>query len=806
MRNVRFALRQLAAAPGFTAVAILTLALGIGLNTAMFSVMNTFLLRPPPYPDSDRLFRLDRTSAQQQEGSHPAANYVELQRHSGPVAKLAAYLDWGFILAELGRPAEMRSALRVSSGFLQLLGVQPALGRDFRTEEDAPGRNHVVIISHSLWQSRFGADANIVGRVVRIDGAPTEIVGVLPESSAAPGVIGLTEMLRPIGMTSEELSSYSALLIRIVGRYNSGVTREAAQAQFDVVARRLAADHPRENGGYRLHTVSIQSTIMSGAGVTITYMLLGLSGFVLLIACANLANLLVARAISRSREFAIRAALGASSSQLIRPIVAECLLVAGAGGAAGIQLSLWTTEWVSRRLSPPDGPTIAFTLDWRVLAFAMGAAVVTAVLFGVGPAWLASHVRVNDTLKSSTRGSTSDRSHNRFRHALIVGQFALALVLLAGAASFVMGVSQLIARQTGWNPDPLVTGKLALPQTLSTDPDRMLRFYQQVRDRLQALPGVENATMALDLPLFGFPGPRGYIVEGQDRPQAGHEPTAFTNAVMPEYFTTVSTPLVRGRSFAETDKRESARVVVINETMARVLFPRGDAIGHRIGRAGEADPDWAEIVGIVPDVKFLTVAALPTAFQVYKPLSQETWGYVSVVLRARDAGAAAALVDPLRRVVSELNPDLPVIGLMTVPALIRFANRDLATINQLLMAFAGLGLFLAALGIYGVISRLVSQRTTEIGIRMALGAGLKDVVRLVLRSGLRMTMVGAGLGLVGAIALTRVIGSTMPGIATDATLLIAAAVAVLVVVSMGACYLPARRAARVDPVIAMRVE
>jgi putative ABC transport system permease protein len=806
MRNVRFAIRQLAAAPGFTTVAVLTLALGIGLNTAMFSILNTFLLRPPPYLEPDRLFRLDRTSAQQQDGAHPAPNYLELQRHSAEVAKIAAYLEWGFILTEPGRPAEMRSALRVSPGFLDLLGVQPVLGRDFRSEEDAPGRNHVVIISHNLWQSRFGADAKVVGRVVRIDGTPTEIVGVLPESASAPGVIGPTEMLRPIGITGEEQSSYSALLVRIVGRYARDVTVAAAQAHFDVVAARLAADHPRENAGYRLRTVSIQSTILSGAGVTITYMLLGLSGFVLLIACANLANLLVARAISRSREFAIRAALGASSSQLIRPLLAECLLVAVAGGAAGIQLSLWTTEWIARRLSGPDGPPLEFTLDWRVLAFAMSAALATAVLFGVGPAWLVSHVRVNDTLKSSTRGSTSDRSHNRIRHALIVGQFALALVLLAGAASFVAGVSQMIARQTGWNPGPLVTGKLALPQTLSSDPDSMLRFYQQVRERLAVLPGVEHAAMSLDLPLFGFPGPRGYIVEGRDRPQAGHEPTAYTNAVMPQYFATVTTPLVRGRGFVEADTRESARVVVINETMARALFPRGDAIGQRLGRAGEADPEWAEIVGIARDVEFLTVAALPTTFQVYKPLSQETWGYVSVTVRAKDANAAGALVDSLRRVVSDLNPDLPVIGLMTVPALIRNSNRDLETINQLLMGFAGLGLFLAALGIYGVIARLVTQRTIEIGIRMALGAGLADVVRLVLGSGLRLTVVGEGLGVLGAIALTRVIGSTMPGLATDGTLLIIAAVAVLLVVSMGACYLPARRAARVDPVIAMRAE
>jgi putative ABC transport system permease protein len=805
MSTLRYALRQLAAAPGFAAIAVITLALGIGLNTAMFSVLNTFLLRPLPYPDADRLFRLDRTSTQQQDMPIAAPNYFEIERHSAAVAELAPFLDWGFILAEGGRPAEFHGALRVSARFLDVLGIHPALGRTFRPEEDAPGRNHVIIISDRFWRSRFDADPHIIGRVVRVDGAPTEIVGVLSPSAGAPGVIGPTELLRPLGMTNEERTSYSAIQVRVLGRYRPGVAPDAAQAQFAVVAGRLVADHPRENRGLGLRIVSIQSTILSSAGVTITYLLLGLSAFVLLIACANLANLLLARAMSRSREFAIRAALGASPGQLIRPLAAECLLVALAGGAFGIQLSAWTTEWMARRLSG-DGPPLVFALDWRVLSFAIAAALATALVFGVAPAWLVSRVRVNDTLKSGTRGSTSDRSHHRFRNALIVGQFALALVLITGATVFVRGVSQLITREAGWNPAPLVSGKIGLPTTDAADPDRSLRFYRQLRDRLAALPGVENATVDVDLPLYGFPGPRGYMVEGRDRPQAGQEPTALTNAVSPEYFATIGTALVRGRGFLPSDTLKSPPVVIINETMARTLFPRGDAIGHRLGRVGEPDPGWAGIVGIAGDVRFLSITAQPTAFQVYKPLAQETWGYVSVTVRAKNAASAAGLVEPFRRVVTDLNPDLPVLTLMPVPAFITRTTQDLATINHLLLGFAALGLFLSALGIYGVIARLVSQRTIEIGIRMALGAKLDDVVRLVLGAGLRMTLIGAGLGLVGAFALTRVLSSTLPELATSNALSIAGAAVLLVGVSLGACYLPARRATKVDPLVAMRVE
>jgi putative ABC transport system permease protein len=806
MRTLRLALRQLLFTPGFTAVVVLTLALGIGLNTAMFSVLNTLLLRPMPYPNPDRLFHLDRTIGQQPDDGHAPPDYYDIGRQSTAIAQIAAYRDWGFTVSEPGHAAEFGSSMRVSADFLDVLGIQPALGRGFRADEDAPGRNHVIILNHPFWQSRFNGDEHVIGRVVRVDGEPAEIIGVLPAVPGNWGLVSQERFLRPFGLTEDERMSRSDKGMQIVGRFRPGVTRDAAQAHFGVVAGRLAADHLRENGGLGLRMVSLQDKLVGPAAVTLSFLLVGLSPFVLLIACANLANLLVARAVSRVREFAIRSALGASASQLVRPLAVECLLIATAGGALGIQLSIWTTQWLGARLTSGEGPPVGFVIDWRVLIFALGTALATALVFGVAPALLVSRVRVSETLKSGTRGSSAGSSHRRFRHALIVGQFAMALILLAGAAGFVRGLDRLITREAGWNPAPLVSGRVSLPAAASKDPDRMLRFYQQLRDRLATLPGAANATIALDLPLYGFSGPRGYLIEGRDRPRPGQEPTAYANAVTPDYFDTVGTPIVRGRGILPGDTRESPPVVVINETMARILFPKGDAIGHRLEAAGDSKAEWAEIVGVARDVRFISVKALPTVFQVYKPLSQETWGSVSVTVRAKDAASAPGLVEPIRRTIAEFDRDLPVVNLMPVPAYILRTNEDLASVNELLVGFAALGLLLAAVGIYGVIARLVSQRTIEIGIRMALGAGLGQVVWLVLRSGVRMAGIGTGLGLLGGVALVRVLASSLPELVSVDAWMIAVAAILLVVVALFACYLPARRAMKVDPLIAMRAE
>src|SRR4051812_41347112 len=803
MTTVRLAMRQLTASPAFTAVAVITLAAGIGLNTAMFSVLNTFLLRPLPIHEPERVFRLDRVSAQEPQGSHRGPNYLEIEGRTQDVAEVAAFIHWGHTIAEPGRPARYVECLRVSARFFDVFRIQPALGRAFRPDEDAEGRNGVIILSDSFWRSRYSADPNVVGRIVRLDRQPAEIVGVLPAGAELRPLFGVIDAYRPLGLSDEERSFRSETLFQIVGRYRPGVSAAEAQARFEVVAGQLAADRPQENSGLALRATPIQSTVQDNAGTTIMVLLVGLSGFVLLIACANLANLLMVRAMTRSREFAMRAALGASTGQLVWPVVSESLLLAVAGGVSSWLLSMWITEWLARQLSG-DGPPLVFPVDWRVLAFGNLGAVITALLVGVAPAWVVSRINANEVLKSGARGMTGGPSHSRFRTALIVTQVALTLVLLAGASAFGYGIRRLLTPDVGWSPAPLVAGRLLLAG--HDDEGERLIFFRRLQERLAALPGVRTASVDVDLPLFGFlPGQRAYVVEARERPASGKESTAMTNLVSPEYFDTVGTRIVLGRGFLPTDRRDSHRVAVINEAMANALFPRGDAIGHRLGRV-DKDPGWAEIVGTARDVRFVSLDAPPPAFQMYKPLAQEPWGFVMATVRAADGVSTAALVEPFRRGVAELDPNVAILNLMPVRALIAKDNRGLVIVNQLLAGFAALGLFLAALGLYGVIARLVAQRAPEIGIRIALGATFGQVVSLIVAAGFRMMLFGVAVGLLGAVALTRVINSHLPGLASNNALTVSAAAALLTLVAVLACYVPARRAARVDALAAIRSE
>ena len=804
---MKHALRSLIRTPSFTLIAIVTLALGIGLNTAMFSIINTLILQPVNFPNAEQLFRLNRSTPQQQQGGHSASNALELRRETADFAPMAIYRVWGYTVAEPNHAPETLNAFRITPDFFDVLGVQPSVGRGFRPEEENLGQNNVIILSHRLWESRYGSDPSVIGRVVKVGGEPTEIIGVMPqklESSANP--FGFVQIYRPLGLSEDERLNLTDTSFNLLGRYHADVTPTQAATRFNALAARLAQDRPKENAGAGLHAVSLQSMRMGETGRQITVILLSLSGFVLLIACANLANLLLARAVARAREYAIRGALGASRLQLIRPLALECTLLAVLGGAAGMFVSSWTTRWMVRQFSRDGGPAFEFATDWRVITFAAVASLATALFFGIAPAWLISRIRVNDTLKSGTRGSTGDRSHHRFRQLLIVGQFALALILLAGAAFFVRGIDRLLHQHSGWNPAPLVSGKVSLPSTKTSDPDGMIKFYEQVQERLGAIPGVKRVAVSLDIPMFGFTGPRGYIIDGREPPAAGLEPTAFTNAITPNYLDAVGTRLLQGRTISATDTRLSPPVVVINETMARALFPAGDAIGHRLGVAGAPAPGWAEIVGIVEDVKFINLGRSPTEFQLYKPLTQETWGYVAFTVQAEPGAAPATLVEPFRQAIAELDPELPMLGLATVPTSIERNMADLNVVNQLLVGFAALGLFLAALGIYGVITRLVVQRTNEIGVRMALGAQMSDVVRLILGSGLRMIVLGAALGLVGAIGLARFLATAMPAIATDSAIAIAGTTVGLIVVAFFACWLPARGATKVDPMTALRSE
>jgi len=803
LADLKYALRQLIKSPGFTVIATLTLALGIGLNTSMFSLMNLLILQPLPYPDKGHLVRIYRTTPQSQTEDHTASDYLDLARESSKFADVAAYRLWALNLAQADRPPVNLNALRVSGNFFPAIDLQPELGRWFNADEDRPG-THVIILSHATWQAQFGGDPTVIGRAVRIDGQPTTIVGVMPAAFSSIFLWGPGDAFRPFALSNEEKLDRNDASLHLLARVHSDLSLAQLNARLGSLAEELARNRPREHSQDGLRAVPLQSTVRNPGTVGISWLLLGLAGFVLLIACGNLANLQLARAIARAHEFAIRAALGASRARLLRPLLCESVLLALAGGGLGVLIAVWSNDWLSSRLSANGVVTFTVALDWRVLGFALGLSAVTGLVFGLVPAWVMSRVRVNEALKAGGRGQTGDRSQHRFRHGLIVAQFALALVLLAGAGVFLRGVDRMLATETGWDHHSLLQGVINLPQAKYTSPAQTYQFYRQLQERLAALPGVENVTIGYTLPVFQFLTSRSYVVEGRAPPAAGREPLANVNGVTPSFLSTLKIKLVAGRDFTDTDNLAARPVAIINESMARALFPNESPIGHRLGTLDPANRNWTEIVGVMPDVRFAISFTTPaTQFIVFRPLAQETWNYATVALRAR---AADTLAEPMRRTIAEMDPDLPLQQLSTVDQLIKLGSSGLHLVDTLLIAFALLGLFLAALGLYGVIARLVVQRTPEIGVRVALGAQSRDVVWLVLRSGLRLTLLGTVLGLLGSGALVRIIAGIAPSISVQDPIAIIVVTLLLFAVALLACWLPARRAAKLDPMIALRAE
>ncbi|HEY4249415.1 MAG TPA: ABC transporter permease [Lacunisphaera sp.] len=802
LADLRHAVRALGRTPGFTAIALLTLALGIGLNTAMFNVVNSVALQPLRFPEADRLFRLQHpaTGQQDSDGNRPA-HFIEIEREISDIAEVACFRPWSFTLSEPGRSAEVINSLRASAAYFHILGLPMKLGRGFTPDEDQPGHNQVVVLSEALWRSHFAADPAVVGRTIRLDGQPNEIIGVAPAAINDPRIHNAPDLYRPLALTADEIADRVDHAYDIIGRFRPDAGMAQVKTRLASITSSLTTSDPKEYTGHNLLAVSLKPELR-GTSRQIIFMLIGLSGFVLLIACANLANLLLARAIARAREFAIRSALGASRSQLMGPLFTECGLLTFTGGALGILVCVWTNEWMARQFSE-SGTEITFAVDWRLLLFAFGASLATGIFFGIVPAWLISRVRANDALKCGARGSTGDLSQSRFRQALIVAQFTLAFVLLSGAVFFVRGLDRLIERKSGWNPAPLLRGVLSMPAIRYPDADHQMRFYEKVQERVSSLPGVAAAAISYDVPAFGFPSGRGFVVDGQPTPATGNDLGAPINGITPGYFNTIGTHLLRGRDFSWADRRDSAPVIIINETMARTLFPGKDAIGRRLAY-DEKEPVWMEIVGIAEDVKFMNVGRGFTSFQTYIPLSQATWSYVA--LSVRGAAPAETLMKPIREAVNELDPDMAIKDFSPVSNYVRRGVADFIAIDHLLAGFASLGLFLAALGIYSVIARLVALRTGEIGIRMALGAQVADIARLVVGEGMRPVLVGTGIGVLGAAALSRFLASAMPGLATSSFATIAISGAVLTLLALIACYLSARRATKVDPMVALRTE
>jgi predicted permease len=805
LRDLGFAFRSLRRSPGFTFIAIVTLGLGIGANTSMFSILNGYMLRPAPYADRDRLDRIYRTTPGDSRGGISPADYLDLRSEMNGYGEIAAYASSEMSLSEPGKPPETALGIRVSADLFSTLGTQPRLGRSFRPDEEISGNHHVLIISDRYWQNRFGGDAGIVGRTVRVDGEPHEIVGVLPATFSDWRHLGWVDAFRPLGFDPKEARDRDSTSLRLVGRRSSTLTRAQGEAFIASFGRRLAADFPAADAQSTWLTIPIDDTFLPRDAQNVVGMLIGLSGFVLLIACSNLANLFLARTMARAREFALRSAVGASRSQMLRPLFVESLLLAFGGGLCALFVAKWTFEWLAVVSAGDNGVGVGLTFDWHVLGWMFGACLFTALAFGVAPALFVRQLDLNGTLKSGSRGTTGDRGHQRFRQVLIVGQFALAMVLLAGAALFVRGLHELNNRRFGWESDHLVTGTMLLPTTTYSGDKEVADFQRLALERLEALPGVESASISYSMPFFGLAEPRKYLVAGRETPEPGHEPVAVINGVSAHYFEAVGTRVLSGRTFNEGDSLTSPRVFVINQAMARGLFGDESPLGRRLAQAGGRTIEWGEIVGVVGDVQSVFTDPRPVTYQLYQPIAQEPRRLCEIAVRS--AGVApSTVVDSIRATMTALAPDLPVSKLQRAEARIARANYQMGVLTSMLSGLALLGLGLASLGVYGVVARTVAQRTGEFGIRIALGAQAGDIARLVLTSGAKLALLGSALGLLGAFGITRVIGAYFPGMRTSSVPVLTGVTLLLVAIAQLACYIPARTASRISPIETLRAE
>jgi putative ABC transport system permease protein len=805
MNDLKFALRALIKSPFFSFVAIVTLALGIGLNTAMFSLVNSLYLRPLPFGDPGKLVRLYRGTSENPFGDFSPADYQELRSAEAGFGHFAGSSDESVSVSAPGAAPELEDAFRVSSNYFEVLKVRPEMGRVFRHDEETHGKDRVAVISHAMWMSRFAGAADILGRTIRIDGEPHDIIGVLPESADDGRVIRHTGVFRPLGLGAAEMASRGGPWLRVIGRRDSTISVDQGKAFVAALGERVAHEFAKEDAGASWRSEDLLGSTGNQSGKLVVAMLLGLSGFVLLIACSNLANFVLARTIERSQELSVRSALGASRFQLVRPLALESFILAGVGGLSSLPIASWSARWLSAQSVANGGSPMAFPLDWRVLGFALLASLATALFFGTAPALLISRLNINRTLKSGMRGATAGSGHQRMRRLLVIAQFAMAMTLLAGAGFLASGADNLVRHHYGWDSGNVVVGDFDLPKAKYDTPEKILAFQRQLTGRLASVPGATSVALAYALPYTGQVGTRPYLVEGRDRPAKGQETPASYNGITPDFFRVTGSRLLAGRAFGDSDTAASARVAIINQGMARALFANDNPVGHRIARADTDKPEWSEIVGVAGDVLPTGIYQQPSPFQVYHPLAQEPWQFATFGVRA----APGALKDVLAAVgaaFAAVDMDLPVRNLMTADARIERSSFDLGMLKRMLGAFALLGLSLAALGIYGVIARTVAYRTQEIGIRMALGATMADVSRLILGSGLKLGVAGAAIGLAGAVGITRLLASMMPAVDASVAGVVAGAAAVLAAVALVASYLPSRAASRVDPAAAIRAE
>ena len=807
LQDIRYGLRGLLKRPGFTAVAVITLALGIGANAAIFSVVNAVLLRPLQFQDPERLAILweDASFAGFPLNTPAPANYVDWKNQTQSFADMAATHETSLNLTGDGEPQRVATR-RVTANFFSVLGVQPLIGRGFLPEEDRPQANKVVVLSYPLWQSRYGGDRDILNRTILLDGEKHTVVGVMP--SGFQWIDTEEQLWAPLGLDAEELANRGGHYLTVVARLKPGVTMAQAQSEMTAIMSRIAKDHPAQTMDGKLGAVVMPlHEQLAGNSRRPLLVLVVAVAFVLLIACANIAGLLLARAAGRRREIAVRTALGASRMRIVRQLLTESLLLSTFGGICGLVLAVWSFGFFERLIPEGMKQSTSLKLDASMLLFALAVSVVTGVVFGLIPALQSARVDLNESLKQSG-GRSGAGSGSRLRSGMIVFEVAVSLVLLVGAVLLIQTLFQLFNQYSVLAPEKVLTARTVLPLTKYEDAQKRNAFYQRVLERVESTPGVVSAGYTTSVPLSWKGGTSGFFPEGTTNPVPGVSYDANHRQVSANYLQTMGIPLRQGRYFDAHDNEQAMPVAIINETMAREYWPNGDAVGRRF-KLGDPTDDvpWLTIVGVVGDVRQMGID-VPVKAEMYLPYQQvkEFDWFIPRDLAIRTNGDPASLTGAVRQAVHAADPDQPISNIATMEEVLgqEAAQRRLGMI--LLSAFAVLALLLASLGIYGVLAYFVAQHKNEIGVRLALGATPARILLLVLRKGMALTLLGVAIGLAASFALMRLMSSLLFGVKAVDPLTFAGVPLLLAFVALLACWLPARRAAKVDPMVALRYE
>jgi putative ABC transport system permease protein len=815
VQDLRFALRQLLKSPGFSVIAVLTLALGIGANTAIFSVVNGVLLRPLPFKDPDRIVRVWHTPpAKSFPGiltfSVSAANYLDWQHDNHVFERMAIYSYRGFTLTGVAQPQQV-DACAVSAGFFETLGVAPLLGRVFSPDEDQQGHTNVVVLSYRFWQEHFGANPDLVGHNITMDGKNFLVAGVMPESFRFPDYGQMqVQMWTPMGWTDQERAVRGEHHSVVIARLKPGVNVKQAQAEMNTISSRLEQLYPADDKGWGALVVPLHRDMVSDVRPALL-VLLGAVAFVLLIACANVANLALARTFARRKEIAIRAALGASSARVLRQILTESVLLAVIGGSLGLIVAPFGQRFILSFLANQLPDSVIVHLDLRVLAFTACISVVTGIFAGVLPAIRLAHSDVNQALKQGLgRTDASSASHGT-RRILVVAEVALSLVLLIGAGLMIRSFQQLQSVAPGFNSHGVLTMSAAIARAKFSQPIQQINFFGQVLQRVRALPGVEAAGLVDDIPLDNSGSHQPIQIEGQPEVAMADQPEVDVRLISAGYMQSMHIPLLRGRDFGDEDVSDRPASILISESMARRFWPGENPIGKRLTLTF-SPKHIREVVGVVGDVKLDSLDQARPSTTIYLPFDQlstieeSDFSSFPMTLVVRSKTAPGSMVSAVTNVIHEVDGTVPVRDIFTMDEVVT-KSLSQSRFNMLLLGiFAGLALLLAAIGIYSVLSYSVRQRVPEIGIRLALGARMTDVLRMVVIEGMKPTLLGVAIGLAAALAMGRLVASLIFQVKpTDPTTFLAVA-ALLAFIALLACIIPAYRASKVDPVVALRNE